>query len=41
MKELFGILAASALAVGSAFGDVVDPRLYTPAPGDEVIDRGL
>ena len=41
MKELFGFLAASALATSIAFADIVDPRLYTPAPGDEVIDSGV
>ena len=41
MKELFGFLAASALATSGALADTVDPRLYTPAPGDEVIDSGV
>ena len=41
MKKLSGILAVSALAAGSAFADIVDPRLYLPAPGDEVIDGGV
>ena len=41
MKELFGFLAASALAMASAFADIVDPRLYLPSPGDQVIDSGV
>ena len=41
MKELSGILALCVLATGSAFADLVDPRLYTPAPGDAVIDSGV
>ena len=41
MKELFGFLAASALAMSGALADTVDPRLYTPAPGDELIDSGV
>lgn len=41
MKTLCGFLAAGALAAGSAFADIVDPRLYTPSPGDEVIDSGV
>ena len=36
-----GLLAVSVLAAGSARADIVDPRLYLPAPGDEVIDGGV
>ena len=41
MKNLSRILALGVFAMGSAFADLVDPRLYTPAPGDEVIDSGI
>lgn len=37
----FGFFAACALVVGGAFADIVDRRLYTPEPGDEVIDSGV
>ena len=36
-----GFLAVSTLAAGSAHADIVDPRLYLPSPGDEVIDSGV
>lgn len=36
-----GFLAVSALAMSIAFADIVDPRLYAPAAGDEVIDSGV
>ena len=41
MKDLPGFLAASLLAMASAGADIVDPRLYLPSSGDEVIDRGV
>ncbi len=41
MKRLLGFLAASALVTASARADIVDPRLYLPSPGDEVIDSGV
>lgn len=41
MKELSGFLAVTALAAASAFADILDPRLYLPSAGDEVIDSGF
>ncbi len=41
MKELLGFLAACVLAAAIARADIVDPRLYLPSPGDEVIDSGV
>ena len=41
MKELSGLFAVTVLATASVFADIVDPRLYLPSPGDEVIDSGV
>ncbi|MCY3606535.1 MAG: hypothetical protein OXH45_12375 [Gammaproteobacteria bacterium] len=41
MNKLFGFFAVTALAVSTAFADVVDSGLYTLSPGDEVIDSGV
>ena len=41
MNKLCGFLAVSSLAAASAIADIVDPRLYAPSPGDEVIDSGV
>ena len=40
MKELFGLLAVTVLAMASARADIVDSRLYLPSPGDAMTPTG-